>query len=427
MCPVCGLLRINHDCTEQPKTNGAKTLDELRVKSPRKAKPLKEGLATFFAWTDENGVIIKQRGYKDPKLINWAMKNADLYSIGLFEKGGNGHNRNLENQVSVTESFTEIDSPKPLDPKEIIAYARAFGLPPITHIEQTVQQYHYHVHWEYSKPVEKKNLNYWILIQEKIHMVFKSLGADPIPHKDPIRYLRTRKYKTVYKTGRKTSLWELYKAFIKNGMANVIPLNSKKIWRNQKSFNKFSIPTLEKYFKNNPDFVSTHKEVYRKLGIAKSSYFHLLGVIKKAGLQTNLIRVGRTWKTHFTFHGLIKTSLNTGGERNGVYVRSIERAKRVGIVENYRNIGIFVLSLYLKIARAWVFDRVLMELEPVLREIERGEPLGVSRKRRFLRAEFERTVKSAFNPKYTHFCGWGGKSEYLEKVAEWLDRDVPFP
>ncbi len=439
-CPVCGLLKINHDCIAEienpkpkkrevslhellwgkPEVQPSNNVIPLNPKKKSKPKPLKKGFATFYAWEGSNGEYIKQRGLKskDSKGKHLGSRDADLYSIGKFIKGGNGHNRNLENLVCVSECFSDLDPDFPLEWMEIVECARDNGLPFINRIVRSKSDYHYQIHW-YIPDVyfkDKKSFELWLWIQERIFSTFKHLGADPLAVKNPIQYLRDPdKYEVVYENKGLTTLSELYEAFENNDAIEAVEANStqKKRRRNQQSFSKVSLPRLRQFFKDNPQWEGTYKELSERLSIPERSIYHLMNVLHSEGLRTETFRAGRTWKTRFTFDTARKEYLNRGG----VYAKDLDEAKKRGIAENYRNVGVFVLALWLSVHRKLSPERVLMELDPVFIAIDRrsaefSEP--------FKRSEFERTVKSACRPKYKYFAGFKNKHEKLQCLIEGL-------
>jgi hypothetical protein len=423
VCPHCHLMHIWGNCghwdkDQVPAKSNSNVIPFKPKKEarPRKAKPLKEGLATFYAWEDRNGEIVKQRGFKDAKAKKYGKKGADLYCVGKFSKGGSGTNRTFENLVCVGECFSDLDPDFPLDWQEILECARSQGLPSINKIVRSRSDNHYQVHWE-IEPAYKgtKGFDLWLFIQEKIFETFKALGADPLAVKNPIQYLRDPdKYELVYSNEGKTTLRELYQSFKDNGPVESIEANRghKKRRRGQKSFDRVTLPRLRIFFKEHPDMETTHEEIYTKLEIAKSTYFYLLPVLYSEGLRTETIRVGKTWKTRVNFDSPRKDSFKQGG----VYEKALGEAKQVGLRENFRNVSVFTLALWLCVARKWDFERVLIELESVF-------VVTVSKTTGFSRAEFERTVKSACSGRYLCFPKRGGKNKFLERMCIGLNLD----
>lgn len=367
---------------------------------PHKPKPLKEGLATFYAWENDKGEIVKQRGFKGLRARQYGPRGADLYCVGDCSKGGGGKNKSLENFVRVRECFSDLDPDFPLDWQEILEVCRKNKIPFPNRVVRSRSRNHYQLHW-YIPAVYKdtKEFNLWLLIQEKIFETFRPLGADPLAVKNPIQYLRNPdKYEVVYSNDTKTDLAEFYAAFKKNGSIKLVGANKghRKRRHGQKSFNRVTLPRLRTFFKENPNIESTHKEIYTRLEIAKATYFYLLPILYSEGLKTKAIRKGKTWITQFTFHGLRKDYLNGGGIGSGVYARELERSKRLGLALHTRNIGVFILALWLNVYKKMTTDRVMVELEGVFL-------VTVSRTTGFDRKEFEQTVRNACSGRYPCF------------------------
>lgn len=392
----------------------------IKPKRQRKARPLKSGLATFYAWENKDGEIIKQRGLKGIKAKHYGSRGADLYSVGDCTKGGSGRNRTLENFERVRECYSDLDPDFPLEWQEIVSLATSKGLPRINKIVRSRSEHHYQVHWDIV-PAHKgtKELDLWLLVQEKIFETFRELGADPLAVKNPLQYLRDpNKYEVVYSNPGFTVLSELYKALKKNGPIERLGANrgQEKRQRNQKSFDRVTLPRLRKFFADNPKIESTHEKIYSRLEISKSTYYYLLPVLYSEGLITETVRRGKTWVTKFIFSRSKKRVFNRGGACSGEYARAWQSAKERGLAEKSRNVGVFTFALWLFVLRQWDFERVLSELEPVFL-------VTVSRSAGFSRSEFVRTVRSACRDRYRAWKICSLRSDKFQTLIAGLNLD----
>lgn len=421
-------------------------------KNPSQSPPSKRKRAkkafTFYAWLNERGELDYQtassNGYAyipaEGKSIS-AIETADWYTPATFKKAWtyeirkNGRKsrkllRTKENIRSLRGSFVDIDGDGSITLSSDVILQRcvAYGIPLPTYILRTSPN-HYQCFWEYIKEVlnnKRSIMSYWETVQGGMHEAFKDLGADPNA-KDACRYLRSPQKPNAVNTkypnkplieleyvGEKVSLKSLYAPLKKAGFIKLQGL-SKQNRRKGDIPSRVSKRKLIRFLKENPNWEGTYQELFKSLGIPERSGYRIVGWFKESGwLKVEKVRVGRTWKTRFSSNfdtaNISKTNFlnsNSGNSFN-FYCELLIRFAREGLMCGYRNEGVFLFALWLKL-RGRSFSDVLKFLEGgFLKSRDNGT-------HRFGEREFERTVRNAFKDRYKFWHSL--KSERFQKIV----------
>lgn len=280
-----------------------------------------------------------------------------------------------------------------------------YGLPYPTFIICTSPN-HFHLLWKLHKPLvlnDKKLMGYLERVQRGLYNAFKDLGADQNAL-DPVRYLRNpyqlnpvnKKYPDrpiieIEHKGEETSLRELHIPLKGAGLlppsTDSAPLGGTPL--------RLSFFKLRKHMTAHTPLESTYKDLALTLGIPERTLYLIVDTLRKRGeLETEKIRLGRTWFTRFVFHTALGN--NKGGSVGG---DSFKRALEVGIKEGHRNQFVFFYSLYQKNA--------LKKSEiSILSDLERSFPAFKGGAREFSVGELRAAVRSACRAEYQYAPSW---------------------
>lgn len=413
---------------------------------PSKRKKTKKTF-TFYAWLNERGELDYQTASSNRytyipakgKSIS-AIETADWYTPATFKKawthetGKDGRKsrkllRTKENIRSLRGSFVDIDGDGsiPLSSDVILQRCFAYGLPLPTYILRTSPN-HYQCYWEYINELlnnKRSIMGYWETVQGGMYEAFKDLGADPNA-KDACRYLRSPQKPNAVNTkypdkppieleyvGEKVSLKSLYTPLKKAGFIK-LQGPGKQNSRKGDIPSRVSKRKLIGFLKENPNWEGTYQELFERLGIPERSGYRIVGWLKESGrLKVEKVRIGRTWKTRFNSvfdtANISKTLFFSGnsGFVLGIYCELLIRFTERGLICGYRNDGIFLFALWLKL-KGQSFSDVLEFLEGgFLKSRDNGT-------HRFGEREFERTVRNAFKDCYRFWHS--SKSERFQRI-----------
>ena len=360
-----------------------------------------------------------ERGYRSPKELFKARRSADWFCVSSHKSAWyqaedqrvNGKRK--DNIHSIYFNFLDLDYDGFLILSEDVIKQRcnAYGLPYPTHIIETSPN-HFHLLWRLKKPVIAGNeevLNYWKGVQKGLYEIFKDLGAD---HNalDPNRYLRNPYRKEAVNTKYPdkpeiklihnetyTSLGELQEAIKPEKPRE----KKRKRKRTQVSFSRSKNKLME-FFRENPEFQGTYKDISELLQIPERTLF----LICKWFEENRVIerfrkRIGSTWNTVIRFlqvdtASYSKSFNNTSSNKKNDYINLFQtkciKASEEGIPTGYRNDGFFVLTLFLKNLRKWEPDRIF--------DFFRSGAV----KNNFSLSELKRLIHSAFRNDYENSC-----------------------
>jgi len=302
----------------------------------------------------------------------------------------------------MTGSFLEMDGSTDGTIKtqgDVLTLIRENNLPTASYVIQTSKG-HYHVLWVYNNPLPwtEKFESYWLAQQKRLIQLFEQGGflVDKGASMNPTQNLRNpsqlkpynfkrRCQVHIHKTYKKVSLRAIFKALNGTNIANPRPIRAG--------------VRLRRLLRVNETFITTHKQLATKLGIALSTAER---VVKRAIANGDMFAVGKI--------GNNKGITRATRYRSGLYIEpqfsepspSIFKSNSVketdlltdfqenGAEKGYRNQTIFALGLLLK---AQLGKRA--SIGAIRAELEGGAMRSHVQKK-----EFERTLRNIMKPVY---------------------------
>ncbi len=414
--------------------------------SHRTSKHKRKGI-DFYAWQEPDRYIgsqlysssdfvkIPRTRFSEDRYIN-AREEADFVTISTFKRAWHYETyesgervrklgRNKEFLDSIEGCFTDIDGPDDLivDEGIILQRCKALGLPDPSYILRTSFN-HYQVVWLFTKPLilnKAELLEFWTVTNKALNEAFKDLGADVRIASDATRYLRNPhkkgavnlKYPDKPKVilmfeGGTVTLSGLYYLLKDHGCVKQL--------NNPRKHRKLPAGEPERrinmFISNNPGRVCTYKEISELTGVSERA-IHYLREHKKIVVER--IRTGKTYKIKIkqTPNSWdCKSYYNSNASLGDGLWSEITLFNENGLNFNFRNIGLWMLTLFLK-GNGYA-DGNLIEntLKPGL---EKCKPRG---KHKFDEKEWQRTIRSALKDKYRFYHNSPWAKELYDQLNE---------
>lgn len=347
-----------------------------------------------------------------------AEKKADWLCVSTFKNSRLG--RTKENISHILCCFLDLDGPytAELDGEKIILQltddlirrrCNLLGLPMPLIIETSPGRFHVKFYFKSPVPVSKKE--YVKAVQKLLHRAFKDMGADPLVTEDLTRFLRNenqensvnKKYPNkpavvIREKGQYCTLSELYQILKRHGYTQYKAQGSKKPRRARQIPFHISQYRIIAFLRANNGIITTYKELFEACNVSESTGYLLLKGLKI--ITTETVRVGRTWKTRFTLRVDTLTKENLTPtlnfiERKKRFLDVVRRVSRVGFPGDWRNKGVFMVALGLKVCGFSDPD--------TLRMLGSGFSLSnFTGVHKFSAREFKKTVESALSDKYRY-------------------------
>jgi len=340
-------------------------------------------------------------------------RNYSHKSVALFKTKKEGSTR--KNIAYMNCSFLELDGANDNTLKtqgDVQAFIKNFNLPTASYIIETSKG-HYHVLWNYSRPLpwKTKNESYWTSQQRRLIQLFKQGGfnVDSGASMNPTQNLRNpsqlnpfnykRRCKVfIHSTYKKTSLRRLYRALNGTDIAN-----PKKVQADVK---------LRRHNRANKTFITTNVELAETLGTCtKTAQREVSRAVANGDLQI-VRRVGNNKGTKRATEYLSNLYIEPNSQKGHVSISKNNSLRQEVLMKDFQASGaekgrrqktIFALGLHLKakLGKTASIETIRAEL------VQGARACHVPEK------EFGRTLKNIMKNSYTHplslskMRGWG--------------------